>query len=445
MVQKGIQIMSSIYRMPAAHFRARAVLSNTSPTRPYRSAGRPEVIYIMERLIDLAAREHGFDRVTLRRRNLIPEKELPYLNPFGLEYDNGDYIGVMDRALELGDWKGFKKRRAAAKKRGKYRGVGVANYVDTSTGAPHEKAEITVLPEGAVDLVVGVPSQGQGHETTFAQLVNEWLGVPIETVRFIAGDTDRVTVGGGAHAGRGMRMASIVIKKSADAVVAKALKIAEHLLETAAADIEFANGEFRVKGTNHSVGIFEVARAAAEDTTLPEELRGPLAAAYDEIITQPSFPYGTHVCEVEVDPETGFVTLARYAAVDDVGKVMNHLLCEGQIHGGVAQGAGQALMEAIVFDSGGQLITGSFQDYAMPRAEDFPDLVSELTEVPAKTNPLGVKGAGEAGATGAPPAIIGAILDALKPLGIENIDMPATPARVWAAINAHAAAKVAAE
>jgi aerobic carbon-monoxide dehydrogenase large subunit len=435
MVQKGIQIMSSIYRMPAAHFRARAVLSNTSPTRPYRSAGRPEVIYIMERLIDLAAREHGFDRVTLRRRNLIPEKELPYLNPFGLEYDNGDYIGVMDRALELGDWAGFKKRRAEAKKRGKYRGIGVANYVDTSTGAPHEKAELTVLPEGAVDLVVGVPSQGQGHETTFAQLVNEWLGVPIETVRFIAGDTDRVSVGGGAHAGRGMRMASIVIKKSADLVIAKALKIAEHLLEPAAADIEFKNGRFNVKGTNHGVGLFEVAHAAAENPTLPDELRGPLAAAYDEIITQPSFPYGTHVCEVEVDPDTGVARVVNYTAVDDVGRAINPLVVHGQVHGGIAQGFGQAMLENVHYDdASGQMLAASFMDYAMPRASDLPFYTTELSEIPATSHPLGLRPAGEGGTVPALGVIINAIVDALSELGVRHIEMPATPDKVWQAI-----------
>jgi carbon-monoxide dehydrogenase large subunit len=435
MVQKGIQIMSSIYRMPAAHFRARAVLSNTAPTRPYRSAGRPEVIYIMERLIDLAAREHGFDRVTLRRRNLIPEQELPYLNPFGLEYDNGDYIGVMDRALELGDWKGFKKRRAEAKKRGRYRGIGVANYVDTSTGAPHEKAELTVLPEGLVDLVVGVPSQGQGHETTFAQLVNEWLGVPLETVRFIAGDTDRVSVGGGAHAGRGLRMASIVIKKSADMVIAKALKIAEHLLETAAADIEFKSGRFTVKGTNHGVGIFEVARAAAENTALPDALRGPLAAAYDEIITAPSFPYGAHVCEVEVDPETGVARVVNYVAVDDVGRAVNPLVVHGQVHGGIAQGFGQAMMENVHYDSAsGQMLAASFMDYAMPRASDLPFYTTELSEIPATSHPLGIRPAGEGGTVPALGVIVNAIVDALSDFGVRHIEMPATPDKVWQAI-----------
>ena len=290
MVQKGVQMMSSIYRMPAAHFRARATLSNTSPTRPYRSAGRPEVIFVMERLIDLAARECGFDRVALRRKNLVTEKEMPYKNPFGVEYDNGDYIGGMETALKLGDWAGFKRRRAEARKRGKYRGIGVGNYVDISTGVPREKAEITVSPDGFVELVIGIVSQGQGHETSFAQLVTEWLGVPIECVRFVSGDTDRVSVGGGAHSGRGMRLGSIVIKKSPDGIIEKGMRIAEHVLETAAADIEFKNGNFAVKGTNHAVGLFEVARAAAERNDLPQDLRGPLYAACDETVLDASFP-----------------------------------------------------------------------------------------------------------------------------------------------------------
>ncbi len=305
MVQKGVQMMSGIYRVPAAYFRARATLSHTSPTRPYRSAGRPEVIYVMERLIDLAARECGYDRVTLRRKNLVTEKELPYKNPFGAEYDNGDYIGAMDLALKLGDWKGFNVRAKEAKKRGRRRGIGVATYVDISTGVPREKAEITVAPDGFVELIIGVTSQGQGHETSFAQLVTEWLGVPIDCVRFVTGDTDRVTFGGGAHSGRGMRLGSIVIKKSTDAIIEKGTRIAELLLETAAADIEFKNGKFAVKGTNHAVGIFEVARAAAERKDLPKDLQGPLYGACDETVKEASYPYGAHVCEVEVDPDTG--------------------------------------------------------------------------------------------------------------------------------------------
>jgi len=435
MVQKGVQMMSSIYRMPAAHFRARATLSNTAPTRPYRSAGRPEVIFVMERLIDLAARECGFDRVALRRKNLVTEKELPYKNPFGVEYDNGDYIGGMDMALKLGDWTGFKRRRAAARKRGKYRGIAVGNYVDISTGVPREKAEITVSPDGFVELVIGIVSQGQGHETSFAQLVTEWLGVPIECVRLVCGDTDRVTVGGGAHSGRGMRLGSIVIKKSSDRLIEKAMRIAEHLLETAAADIEFDNGRFAVKGTNHAVGLFEVARAAAERGDLPAELQGPLHAACDETVLEASYPYGAHVCEVEVDPETGSVQVVNYAAVDDVGRAVNPLIIHGQVHGGIAQGVGQALFEHAHYDpESGQLLTASFMDYAMPRASDLPFYATALSEVPSSTHPLGIRPAGEGGTVPALAVVVNAIVDALSEFGVRHIEMPATPERVWRAI-----------
>jgi carbon-monoxide dehydrogenase large subunit len=435
MVQKGVQMMSSIYRMPAAHFRARATLSNTSPTRPYRSAGRPEVIFVIERLIDLAARERGLDRVALRRRNLVTERELPYKNPFGVEYDNGDYIGAMDTALKLGDWAGFPKRRREAKKRGKYRGIGVGNYVDISTGVPREKAELTVSPEGTVELVIGIVSQGQGHETSFAQLVTEWLGVPIDCVRFVSGDTDRVTVGGGAHSGRGMRLGSIVIKKSSDRIIEKGTRIAEHLLETAAADIEFKDGQFAVKGTNLAVGLFEVARAAAERSDLPEDLRGPLHAECDETVAEGSYPYGAHVCEVEVDAETGHVKLINYVAVDDVGRAVNPLIIHGQVHGGIAQGVGQALLEHAHYDPGsGQLLAGSFMDYAMPRAPDLPSYVTEISEVPSSTHPLGIRPAGEGGTVPALAVVINAIVDALAELGVRHVEMPATPERVWRAI-----------
>jgi aerobic carbon-monoxide dehydrogenase large subunit len=435
MVQKGVQMMSSIYRMPAAHFRARATLSNSAPTRPYRSAGRPEVIFVIERLIDLAARETGRDRIAIRRRNLVTQKELPYKNPFGVEYDNGDYIGAMDAALRLADWAGFKERRAQAKKRGRCRGIGVGNYVDISTGVPREKAEILVRADGVVELVIGVVSQGQGHETSFAQLVTEWLGVPIEAVRVIAGDTDRVTVGGGAHSGRGMRLGSIVIKKSSDGIVEKAMRIAEHVLETAAADIEFANGRFAVKGTNHAIGLFEVARAAVERTDLPEDLRGPLAAACDETVAEASYPYGAHVCEVEVDPQTGNVALINYAAVDDVGRAVNPLIIHGQVHGGIAQGVGQALLEHCHYDpDSGQMLAASFMDYAMPRASDLPFYATELSEVPSSTHPLGIRPAGEGGTVPALAVVINAIVDALAEFGVRHIEMPATPERVWRAI-----------
>jgi carbon-monoxide dehydrogenase large subunit len=436
MVQKGVEIMSSIYRMPAAHFRARCVLSNTAPTRPYRSAGRPEVIFVMERLIDLAASELGFDRVELRRRNLVKESELPYQNPFGMLYDSGAYHGVMETALALGDWEGFVSRLAEARVRGKYRGIGIGNYVDTATGVPRERAEITVLPDGFVDVVIGIVSQGQGHETSFAQLVNEWLGVPIDNVRLISGDTDRVSVGGGAHSGRGMRLGSIVIKKSTDGIIEKATRIAEHLLESSAADIEFRNGRFAVRGTNHAVGLFDVAAAALENAALPDDLRGPLAAHCDETIELASFPYGCHVCEVEVDPDTGAVEVVSYAAVDDVGRAVNPMIIHGQIHGGIAQGIGQALFERCFYDpSSGQLLSGSFMDYAMPRASDLPFYATELSEVPSTTHPLGIRPAGEGGIVPALAVVINAIVHALAEFGVRHIEMPATPERVWRAIH----------
>jgi aerobic carbon-monoxide dehydrogenase large subunit len=437
MVQKGVQMMSSIYRMPAAHFRARAALSNTPPTRPYRSAGRPEVIFVMERLIDLAARDGGFDRIDIRRRNLVTEQEMPYKNPFGVEYDNGDYIGGMDMALQLGDWAGFPARRAEARKRGKYRGIAVGNYVDISTGVPREKSEITVTPEGIIEVVIGITSQGQGHETAFAQLISEWLGVANDSVRFITGDTDRVSVGGGAHSGRGMRLGSIVIKKSCDGIIDKGLRIAEHLLETAAADIEFKDGRFAVKGTNHGMGLFEVARAAVTQTDLPDDLRGPLAAESDETVLQASFPYGCHVCEVEVDPQTCVTTIVNYAAVDDVGRAVNPLIIHGQVHGGIAQGVGQALFEHSYYDpDSGQLLAASFMDYALPRASDLPFYATEISEVPAASHPLGIRPAGEGGTVPALAVIVNAIVDALSEFGVRHIEMPATPERLWRAINA---------
>src|SRR5438067_5754455 len=349
-LNKGVEIMSSIYHVPAVHFRARAALTNTAPTRPYRSSGRPEVMFVMERLIDLAARQTGIDRIELRRRNLVPESAMPYTNPFGMVYDSGHYHEAMEHVLTLADWAGFPARRAEAKRRGKCRGIGVANYVDTATGAPREKAEVTVLPEGTVEVVVGTVSQGQGHETSFAQLITEWLGVPLDSVRLVTGDTDRVSVGGRAHSGRALRLASIVMLNASNEIIEKGLRIASHMLEAALADPEFSGGEFRVKGTDRAIGIFAVARAAIERSDLPEELRGKLRAESDETVNLAAFPYGCHVCEVEVDPETGAVELVRYSAVDDVGRAVNPMIVHGQVHGGIVQGVGQAMGEAIVYD-----------------------------------------------------------------------------------------------
>ena len=440
----AIRLAPGVYQIPAVHAVARAVLTHTAPTAPYRGAGRPEATFLIEQLLDRAARLLNVDPIELRRRNFIPESAMPHKVQTGVTYDSGDFAHVMDECLKIADWKGFAKRAAESKKNGMLRGRGIGYFLEEAA-VFNDRMVLRFDPSGTLTILAGTHSHGQGHATVYAQMVSEWLGVPFENVRFVQGDTDAVPIGRGSYGSRSMHVGGNALKKAADAIIEKAKPMAAMMLEAAAGDIEFKEGSFRIVGTDRAIPLTNVAKSFYRPAMLPPQFDVGLEASGTFAAEPPNYPNGCHVCEVEVDPETGFVTLARYAAVDDVGKVMNALLCEGQIHGGVAQGAGQALMEAIVFDSGGQLVTGSFQDYAMPRAEDFPDLVSELTEVPAKTNPLGVKGAGEAGATGAPPAIIGAILDALKPLGIDNIDMPATPARVWAAINAHAAAKVAAE
>ena len=433
---KGVEIMSSIYHVPAVHFRARAAITNTLPTRPYRSSGRPEVMFDVQRLIDLAARKCGFDRLELRRRNLVPESAMPYRNPFGMVYDSGAYHKVMERVIALGDWAGFPARRAEARARGNYRGIGVSNYVDTATGTPRERAEVTVLPDGIVEVVVGTVSNGQGHETSFAQLIGEWLGVPLDSVRLVTGDTDRVAVGGGAHSGRALRLASIVMLNASRDIIAKGTQIAGQMLEAAAADLEFADGRFRVKGTDRSIGIFEAAAAALHRNDLPDELRGPLAAESDETVNLASFPYGCHVCEVEVDPDTGVVEIVHYAAVDDVGRAVNPLIVHGQVHGGITHGLGQALSEYCVYDRDtGQLLSGSLLDYALPRADRVPFFTTELSEVPTPTHPLGIRPAGEGGTTPALGAVVNAIVDALAEFGVTHIEMPATPARVWRAIH----------
>jgi carbon-monoxide dehydrogenase large subunit len=431
---KGVGLATSGYRIPVAHISARAVLSTTMCTTPYRSAGRPEVIYVIERLIDKAALEHGFDRVALRKRNLIPPSAFPYKNPQGITYDNGTYRVVMDRAMALGDWAGFKRRRAEARKRKRLRGIGLCCYLETTGGYPRERADITVQPQGRVDVVVGTLSSGQSHETTFAQCVAEWLGVPFDDVYVNESDTDIVKEGGGSHSARSMRLAGIVMGNASDMVIEKGKKIAAHMLETAEDDIAFAGGRFTVKGTDRSVGIFDVAAAAADGYAVPEDLRGPLAATADETIKQLGFPYGAHVCEVEIDPQTGNLELVRYTAVDDVGRAINPMVVDGQTHGGAAQGIGQALWECCSYDAQGQLLSASFMDYAMPRADLLPSFTTDISQVLTPTNRLGVRGAGEGGTTGALGAVVNAVVDALAEFGVTHIEMPVTPERIWRAI-----------
>ena len=434
---KCVELLSSVYRVPAAHFRARAVLSNTPPTNPYRSAGRPEAMFVIERLIELAAGALGRDRIALRRRNLVPASAMPYANPLGMTYDSGDYREVMERALALADWKGFNQRRREARRRGKLRGIGLANYIEATSGAPRERAEITVQPEGRIDVVIGTLSSGQGHETSFAQCVAEWLGVPVDAIRLIQGDTDVVPVGGGSHSGRSMRMAGIVMGDASDEIIKKATTIAAHALEADAADIAFSDGRFTVKGTDRSIGLFEVAAAARTSSDLPDELRGPLTAESDQTIRAAAFPFGCHVCEVEVDPLTGLIEIARYAAVDDVGRAVNPLILHGQTHGALVQGVGQALWEHSYYESTtGQALAGSLMDYALPRANMLPSFATELSETPSPSNRLGIRAGGEGGTTPALAVVVNAVVDALKDYGVTHLEMPVTPERVWRAIRA---------
>jgi len=433
---KGVAVSTSVYRVPASTMRARAVLSHTVPTTAYRSAGRPEVMFVIERLIDLAARRHGFDRVELRRRNLVPPAAMPYRNPLGLVYDSGDYAAAQDRALALADWAGFEARRAEARRRGRYRGIALANYVELNTGVPRERAQITVDPGGRVDVVIGTLSAGQGHETSFAQLVVEWLGVELPQVRVITGDTDVAAVGGGTHSGRSMRLGAVVMARAADQIVDRGKRIAAWLMEAADADVDYSARRFVVKGTDRSVDLFDVAAAAARPDA-PDGLRGPLAGLADETMSVPSYPYGCAVCEVEVDPETGVVEIVRYTSVDDVGRAVNPLILHGQTHGGIAAGAGQALWELCPYDAEtGQLQATTFMDYVIPRADALPAFTTEISEVPSTTNALGLRGGGEGGTTPSLGAVVNAIVDALAELGVEHIEMPATPERVWRAIHA---------
>jgi carbon-monoxide dehydrogenase large subunit len=429
---KGVSLLSSVYRIPAACIRARAVMSNTPPTNPYRSAGRPEAMFVIERLIERAADSHGFDRIELRRRNLVRPDEMPYANPLGLTYDSGEYRQAMDAALARADWDGFTRRRAAAASLGKRRGIAVANYVEFTTGAPREWTKVTVLPENRVEVAIGTLSSGQGHQTSFAQCVTEWLGVPFECVDLIQGDTDLVPIGGGSHSGRSMRLAGLVIGKATDAIIARGKKIAAHVLEAAEHDIEFASGTFTVKGTDRSIGIFEIARAGVGRRDLPAELAGPLAAECDHTVEAGGFPFGSHVCEVEIDPELGRIDLISYVAVDDVGRAINPRILHGQAHGAIAQGVGQALRECCVYDGhAGQPLSASFMDYAIPRAGDLLPFTTEISEVLSPTNPLGIRAGGEGGTTPALAVVVNAVLDALSEFEVEHMDMPLTSEKVW--------------
>ncbi len=433
-LSKGSGLVTGAYDIPAATLRSRAAFTNTAPTNPYRSSGRPEVNFAIERLIDCAAVELGVDRIALRRKNLVRPDAMPYRNAVGMRYDSGTYEANMDAAMRIADWEGFERRREAARSRGRLLGRGLANYVESSIGSPRERAEITITPKGRVKVVIGTQPSGQGHETTFAQVVSSLLSVPVEAIDIVLGDTDVVSVGGGSHSGRSMRHAATVFSLAAEDLIERGKKITAYLLEATPAEIRFADGRFSAPQALRRFDFLELARESAE-ALLPKELSSGLAVIADNEMHDPVFPNGCAVCECEVDPETGSVAITRFAAVDDVGRCINPMIVHGQTHGGAAQGIGQALSEIFFVEpESGQPHTGSLMDYAIPRADSLPSFDAEIVEVLSPTNPLGIKAAGEGATTPAPAAVINAIVDALAGLGVRDIAMPATPERVWRAI-----------
>ncbi|HEX9433322.1 MAG TPA: xanthine dehydrogenase family protein molybdopterin-binding subunit [Burkholderiales bacterium] len=428
-LSKGSGLITGPYHIPAATLRSRAVFSNTAPTNPYRSSGRPEITFALERLVDNAARELGFDRIELRRRNLVPPHAMPYRNAVGMTYDSGTYEANLDLALRLADWSGFPARRDGALRRGRRLGIGLASYVESSIGSPKERAEVSVLAEGRVRVVIGTQSSGQGHETSFAQVLSHLLSVPVEAVEIIVGDTDVVSAGGGSHSGRSMRHAATLFSIAAKALIEKAARLASFLFEAPAI---FRDGRFRTG--ERSFDFLELA-AAAERALLPKELQGALAVVANHEMHEPVFPNGCAICECEVDPQTGAVALTRYAAVDDVGRCINPLIVHGQTHGGIAQGVGQALGELCAADAAGQPLAGTLMDYALPRAADLPSFRCEIVEVLSPTNPFGIKAGGEGGTTPAPAAVANALVDALAEFGVRDIALPATAHAIWRAIH----------
>lgn len=433
-LRKGLSMMQGVYNLPCVYFQGNAVLTNTAPTAVYRSAGRPEAIYVIERLIDLAASRCGFDRVELRQRNLIRADEMPFENAVGVTYDSGDYLAGMREAISVSGWDGFAERRRQSAQRNRRRGIAVVNYIEVTSGIPRERAEIWVNPEGFIEMVVGTMSSGQGHETSFPQLLCEWLGVAHNEIRYVANDTDRVSVGGGSHSGRSMRLVSIAAYEAVEELLRTSKLIAAHLLQSEVDELTYDTGEFTAQ-SGASVSLYEVAKAAQSDTRLPEELRGPLHAIGDITNRVGGYPYGCHVCELEVDEFTGQIELVNWTCVDDVGRAVNPLILHGQAHGATTQGIGQAVMEFVHYESdSAQLLSGSFMDYAIPRALNTPAFKTVITEVPASSHPHGIRPGGEGGTTPALAAVVNAVVDALSDLGVEHVEMPTTPETVWRAI-----------
>jgi len=451
-------LLAGVYTTPAIYCEVKAVFTNTLPVDAYRGAGRPEATFVLERLVDIAANQMGIDRAEIRRRNTIPKNAYPYKTPVLVEYDSGDPLSCLEKVLLVADWKGFSKRKADSERRGKYRGIGLCTFAEACGLAPSriaaqlgargglfESSTVRVHPTGHVTVIMGTHNHGQGHETTFAQITSEKLGIPADNVEIVFGDTDKVQFGLGTYGSRSLAVGGSALVKASDKVILKGKKIAAHMLEASESDIAFTAGVFRVVGTDRQKSFQEIALSAHFPINYPLEVLEPgleEQAFYDPVNF--TFPSGAHVAEVEIDPETGVVRLLSYVAVDDVGTIINPMIVKGQIHGGLVQGIGQALCENCVYDeASGQLLSGSFMDYCMPRADDIPMMHVETLSTACTHNPLGVKGCGELGTIGSPATVINAVVDALGHLGVTHVDMPASPSRIWGIINNAGAEKAA--
>ncbi len=436
----AVKNMVSVYRTPLIEVSTQCVFTNTSMVTAYRGAGRPEGNYFMERLIDTAAREMGIDRLELRRRNQLRPRDLPYAAASDQTYDSGDFPAVFKHALDLADWKGFARRKRESRKNGKLRGIAIGSYLEVTAPPNKEMGGLRFEADGTVTFITGTLDYGQGHATPFAQILAGRLGVPFDRIRLLQGDSDELIAGGGTGGSRSAAASSMAMVEAIAKVVEQGKTIASHVLEAAVADIEFADGRFTIAGTDRSIGVLELAARLRAGVALPDEAPKTLDVKLASTPVPSAFPNGCHVAEVEIDPETGVVEVVKYASANDFGTVINPMLVEGQMHGGLVQGIGQILMENVVYDGDGQPITGSFMDYAMPRAADVPSFSTEHHPVPATTNPLGIKGCGEAGCAGAMVSVTNAVVDALADYGIRHIDMPVTPEKVWRAIGAARAA-----
>ncbi len=428
----GTGLLTGLYDIPAAYVNVIGVFTNTVSIDAYRGAGRPEASHIIERLVDSAGYDMGIDPAEIRRRNLIPSSKLPFAAPLGPNYDSGEFAANMDAAMKMADWSGFESRRAGSAKAGKLRGIGMACYVEAAAGGPNENVELIFEDDGSVTVLIGTLTNGQGHATSYSQVLEEMLGLPFDKITVVQGDTDRVKTGGGTGGSKSMMLGAAALKNASEQIIEKGKKIAAHMLEAAESDIEFGDGVFSIVGTDRRLTIGEVATAAKDQANLPDGVDAGLDTRAGSDVNSGTYPNGCHICELEVDRDTGNVTILNYVVIDDFGKVINPLLVAGQVHGGIVQGVGQVLLEHCIYDAdSGQLVTGSYMDYAMPRADNFPSFKIGFNEVLCKTNPMGIKGAGEAGTVGALGCVTNALVDALKDLGIRHVEMPATPERLW--------------